>query len=111
MLRLVRRAHVATTIEMELPVQIPSVATLRLLWLVQISKGLFSLEWPARLEREEAVELALRVGARRIVLPATVRSCAPANQRFHVSLILAPLSDVLRHELEAALAMEESVRY
>jgi CBS domain-containing protein len=38
---------------MELPVQLPSVAMLRLLWLVHISKRQFSVEWPAQVDRAD----------------------------------------------------------
>jgi hypothetical protein len=93
---------------MELPVLLPSVATLRLLWLVQISKGQFSVEWPARVERYERIELVLRIGARRLVLPSAVRSCVPAGGRYHINLLLDPLTDVVRHEIESALQMHET---
>ncbi|MDB4968709.1 MAG: hypothetical protein JWN44_4398 [Myxococcales bacterium] len=96
---------------MELPVIVPSVATLRLLWLVHISKGVFSVEWPARMSRDERVELVLRVGARRLLLPGQVKSCVPSNGRFHLNLTLDPLTDVLCHEFESALSMEDVARY
>jgi hypothetical protein len=95
---------------MELPVLLPSVAMLRLLWLVHISKGQFSVEWPAHVDRNEHIKLVLRLGARRVVLPSTVRSCVPVGRRYHVNLILYPLTDVIRHELESALSMPEPLQ-
>jgi len=95
---------------MDLPVPIPSVATLRLLWLVHLSKGTFSLEWPARLARDQHVKLVLHIGSRLMVLPARVGSCVPSRARFVVNLTLDPLTDMARHEIESALAMEVPVR-
>jgi hypothetical protein len=95
----------------ELPVTVPSVATLRLFWLVHVSKGSFSVEWPAQLRRDDRVELVLRIGARRITLPGRVKNCVPSGTRFHLNLTLDPLNDVVCHEFESALAMEDAARY
>ena len=94
----------------ELPVAVPSVAMLRLLWLVHVSKGTFSVEWPAQMRRDERVELVLRIGARRLELPGRVKSCVPSGTRFHLNLTLNPLNDVLCHEFESALSMPEAAR-
>ena len=56
-----------------------SMATLRLLWLVQIGKGVFSLQWPLHLARDERVSLVLAVGEERVTLGARVRSCTPGG--------------------------------
>jgi hypothetical protein len=89
---------------MELLVPIASVATLRLLWLVQISKHTFSCEWPGPLPRDQAVDLVLRLGACHIVLPARVRTCSPAGGRYHVNLILSEMSTTARAQLDSLLS-------
>jgi hypothetical protein len=81
-----------------------SVATLRLLWLVQIAKGVFSLQWPLQLLRDQKVELVIAVGAERVSLGASVHACTPAGGGYHVSLRLDPLSDATRLAIESALA-------
>ena len=97
---------------MQLHVPIVSVATLRLLWLVQISKGVFSLQWPRPLMRDQRVELLLAVGRERVHLGADVRTCTPAGGGYHVQLRLDPLSDATRLAIEAALsAPVEHARY
>jgi hypothetical protein len=97
---------------MQLNVPIVSVATLRLLWLVQISKGVFSLQWPRPLVRDQRVELVLTVGRERVHLGAEVGACAPAGGGHHVQLRLDPLSDGTRLAIEAALsAPVEQARY
>ena len=79
-----------------------SMATLRLLWLVQIGKGVFSLQWPLRLLRDERVELVLATDGGRIGLGARVRSCAPSSGAYSVELILDPLAEATRVEIERA---------
>ncbi|HEX8953845.1 MAG TPA: hypothetical protein VF997_01100 [Polyangia bacterium] len=81
-----------------------SVATLRLLWLVQIGKGVFSLRWPLRVPRDERVELVLPVGEERIALGARVRACTPAQGAYHIDLILDPLGEPTRLAIESACA-------
>jgi len=79
-----------------------SMATLRLLWLVQIGKGIFSLQWPLHLTRDEQVELVLGVGGQRLTLPARVRSCTPGGGAYQVQLSLDPLPDETRQAIEQA---------
>jgi hypothetical protein len=89
-----------------------SVATLRLLWLVQIGKGVFSLQWPLRLVRDQRVDLVLAVGDERLSLGASVRACTPANGAYHVDLRLDPLPDTTRQAIEGTLdAATEPARY
>jgi hypothetical protein len=90
---------------MQLHVPIASVATLRLLWLVQIAKGVFSLQWPLQLMRDQRVDLVLSVGgSERVHLGAEVRACTPAGVGYHVQLRLDPLTDPTRLAIEAALS-------
>lgn len=79
-----------------------SMATLRLLWLVQIGKGVFSLQWPLRLPRDERVELVLPVGNERVALGARVRACTPGSGAYHVDLILDPIGEATRLAIESA---------
>ena len=79
-----------------------STATLRLLWLVQIGKGVFSLQWPLRLPRDERVELVLPVGDERVAIGARVRACTPASGAYHVDLILDPICEATRLAIESA---------
>ncbi len=91
-----------------------SVATLRLLWLVQMGKGAFSLQWPQPLGREQRVELVLAVGSESIALAASVRACRPAAGGYHVELILDPLAATTRSAIESALGArpaEPTTRY
>ncbi|HEY2744836.1 MAG TPA: hypothetical protein VGL86_09445 [Polyangia bacterium] len=78
-----------------------STAMLRLLWLVQIGKGVFSLQWPLQLSRDERVELVLGVGGERVTLPARVRSCTPGGGAYQVELSLDPLPDATRAAIES----------
>jgi hypothetical protein len=89
---------------MQLHVPIASVATLRLLWLVQIAKGVFSLQWPRQVARDQRVDLVLALGTERVHLGAEVRACTPAGGGYHVQLRLDPLSDATRLAIEAALS-------
>ena len=89
---------------MQLLVPIASVATLRLLWLVQIAKGVFSLQWPLQLARDQRVDLVLAIGGQRVHLAGEVRACTPAGGGYHVQLRLDPLSDPTRLAIEAALS-------
>ena len=89
---------------MQLHVPIASVATLRLLWLVQIAKGVFSLQWPLQLVRDQRVDLVLSVGGQRVQLGAVVRACTPAGAGYPVELRLDPLSGPTRLAIEAALS-------
>jgi hypothetical protein len=95
---------------MQLHVPIASVATLRLLWLVQIAKGVFSLQWPLQLARDQRVDLVLLVGGERLHLGAEVRACTPAGGGYHVDLRLDPLTDPTRLEIEAALSAPTAPR-
>jgi hypothetical protein len=88
---------------MQIHVPIASVATLRLLWLVQIAKGVFSLQWPLQLARDQRVDLVLAVGTQRVRFGAEVRACSPARIGYHVELRLDPLGDVTKLAIEAAL--------
>ena len=81
-----------------------SSSTLRLLWLVQIGKGVFSLLWPLTVSRDERVELVLGVGDERMAMGARVRSCTPHGGAYHVDLILDPLPDETRSAIESACA-------
>ncbi|MCU1281372.1 MAG: hypothetical protein JWM53_4918 [bacterium] len=92
---------------MQLYVPIASVATLRLLWLVQITKGVFSLQWPRQLARDQRVDLVVAVGVECIHFGGEVRACTPAGGGYHVQLRLDPLSDATRLAIEAALATPE----
>jgi len=78
-----------------------SMPTLRLLWLVQIGKGVFSLQWPLRVARDERVELVLGVGGERVPLGARVRACTPAGGAYHLELVLDPLSEATRLSIES----------
>ncbi len=78
-----------------------SPAMLRLLWLVQIGKGVFSLQWPLQLGRDERVELVLGVGGERLALGARVRSCTPGGGSYQVELNLDPLPDATRASIES----------
>ena len=87
---------------MQLCVPVPSPAMLRLLWLVQLAKGVFSLAWPLRLGRDERVELVLLlVDGARITLGARVRACTPAHGAYHVELLLDDLPEAQRRSVEA----------
>lgn len=89
-----------------------SMTTLRLLWLVQIGKGVFSLQWPLRVARDERVELVLAVAEERVGLGARVRACTPGNGAYFIDLILDPLPDVTRLAIEHACeAAATSARY
>ena len=79
-----------------------SIPNLRLLWLVQIGKGVFSLQWPLRLPRDERVELVLATDSGRIGIGARVRSCTPSSGTYCVDLILDPLAEATRVEIERA---------
>ncbi len=81
-----------------------SMPTLRLLWLVQIGKGVFSLQWPLRVARDERVELVLGVGSDKVSLGARVRACTPACGAYHVDLILDPLPEATRLAIESVCA-------
>ena len=81
-----------------------SLPTLRLLWLVQIGKGVFSLQWPLRVSREQRVELVLGVGGERVPLGARVRACTPAGGAYHLDLTLDPLPEATRLAIESACA-------
>lgn len=81
-----------------------SMPTLRLLWLVQIGKGVFSLQWPLRVARDERVELVLGVAGERVALDARVRACTPAMGAYHVDLILDPLPETTRLAIESVCA-------
>ena len=78
-----------------------STAMLRLLWLVQIGKGVFSLQWPLQLGRDQRVELVLGVAGERMSLGATVRSCRPDGVAYQVELRLDPLPDSTRAAIES----------
>jgi len=95
----------AIFVAMQLHVPIASPAMLRLLWLVQLAKGVFSVSWPIRIARDSEVELVplLRDGAR-VCLPARVRSCTPGGGSWNVDLLLAEMSDAERRCLEEAAA-------
>ena len=89
-----------------------SMATLRLLWLVQIGKGVFSLQWPLRLARDERVELVLAVAHERVELGARVRECRPSTGAYLVDLILDPLPEQTRLAIEHACeAAASAARY
>ena len=90
-----------------------SMATLRLLWLVQIGKGLFSLQWPLRLARDQRVELMLDVGGERVGLGASVRTCTPRAGSYVIDLLLDPLPGPTRLAIEQACeaAAAPAVRY
>ncbi len=93
-------------VAMQLTVPIASAATLRLLWLVQLAKGVFSLLWPFRLTRESRVELVLLLaGGETVRLGATVRACTPTPGGFHIDLILDTLPEAQRRAMELATAM------
>lgn len=77
-----------------------SILHLRLLWLVQIGKGVFSLQWPLRIPRDERVELVLAVAEQRVPLGARVRSCTPSTGAYVVDLILDPLPEATRLAIE-----------
>ena len=77
-----------------------SIPNLRLLWLVQIGKGVFSLQWPLRLARDERVELVLAVAHERVELGARVRECRPSTGAYLVDLILDPLPESTRLLIE-----------
>jgi hypothetical protein len=77
-----------------------SIPNLRLLWLVQIGKGVFSLQWPLRIARDERVELVLAVAHERVEIGARVRECRPATGAYLVDLILDPLPDATRLAIE-----------
>jgi hypothetical protein len=81
-----------------------SMATLRLLWLVQIGKGAFSLQWPLRVARDERVLLVLGVGAARVELGARVRACTPASDAYHLELTLDPMAEATRLAIEETCA-------
>lgn len=66
---------------------------LRLLWQLQISAGAMSLERPSAVNVGTAVELVVVVGAAKIPLGATVRSCVPQGAHFLVTMALHELSD------------------
>lgn len=91
----------------QLPVVISSSAVLRLLWSVQLVKGVFSLEWPTVVGRDERVALELCLAQASVQLPATVQSCARAGARYHVTLMLDPLSDGAREKLDSMLGVDE----
>jgi hypothetical protein len=78
-----------------------STAMLRLLWLVQIGKGVFSLQWPLHLARDERVELVLGVAGERVAIGARVRSCKPGGGAYQVELSLDPLPDETRAAIES----------
>jgi len=90
-----------------------SMATLRLLWLVQIGKGVFSLQWPLRVPRDERVELVLAVAEERVGLDARVRTCTPGNGSYMIDLILDPLPEATRLAIEQVCeaAAAASARY
>jgi hypothetical protein len=77
-----------------------STAMLRLLWLVQIGKGVFSLQWPLQLTRDERVELVIGVGGERLSFGARVRSCTPGGGAYQVELSLDPLPEETRQTIE-----------
>ena len=79
-----------------------SMATLRLMWLVQIGKGVFSLQWPIYIPRDERVELVLAVGSERVTLGARVRACTPGGGAWQVELLLDPLPEATRVAIEQA---------
>jgi hypothetical protein len=81
-----------------------SMPTLRLLWLVQIGKGVFSLQWPLRVARDERVALVLGVGGERVTLDARVRACTPAGGAYHLDLMLEPLPVATRLAIESVCA-------
>ncbi len=81
-----------------------SMATLRLLWLVQIGKGVFSLQWPLRLSRDQRVELVLAVRDERLRFDARVRACTPSDGSYCVDLILDPLPEATRLAIETVCA-------
>jgi hypothetical protein len=85
---------------MQLYVPIASLATLRLLWLVQIGKGVFSLQWPARIARDQRVELVLEVEGESLHMGARVRTCTPARVGYHVDLLLDELPEPVRVWME-----------
>lgn len=82
-----------------------SMATLRLMWLVQIGKGVFSLQWPLHIPRDERVDLVLAVAGERVTLGARVRACTPGGGAYQVELSLDPLSE------SARIAIEEAANY
>jgi len=89
-----------------------SMATLRLLWLVQIGKGVFSLQWPLRVARDERVELVLAVDAERVGIGARVRTCTPRMGAYSIDLILDPLPEQTRLAIEHACeAAASAARY
>ena len=81
-----------------------SMPTLRLLWLVQVSKGVFSLQWPLHIPRDERVTLVLAVGEERVSLGGRVRSCTPGGGSYQVELSLVPLPDATRMAMEEVAA-------
>ncbi len=90
---------------MQLFVPVGSPATLRLLWMVQLAKGVFSLVWPLRLGRDERVELVLLLAdGRSIALPAHVRACTPSSGAYYVDLLIDAMPDEQRRSVEAAAA-------
>jgi hypothetical protein len=90
---------------MQLVVPIASPAMLRLLWLVQLAKGVFSVSWPLRIARDSDVELVLLLhDGVRITLGARVRACTPSNGAYNVDLLIASMPDAERRSLEEAAA-------
>ncbi len=88
---------------MQLLVPVASPATLRLLWMVQLAKGVFSLVWPLRLARDERVELVLLlVDGRSLAFAARVRACTPAHGAYHVDLLIDEIADEQRRSIERA---------
>jgi hypothetical protein len=90
---------------MQLVVPIASPAMLRLLWLVQLAKGVFSVSWPIRIARDARVELVLLLhGGTQVRLPARVRACTPGNGAYNVDLLIESMPDAERRCLEEATA-------
>ena len=86
-----------------------SIQNLRLLWLVQIGKGVFSLQWPLRIPRDERVELVLAVGDERVRIGARVRECKAAMGAYLVDLVLDPLPEATRLAIEHVCEAAASV--
>ena len=92
----VRAGSVGAQGQLRLHVDVASVAMLRLLWQLQISKGTMALEWPCAVEARRRVELVLVVGAAKILLPAAVRSCVPQGARFLLTITIDTISEAQR---------------
>jgi hypothetical protein len=69
---------------------------LRLLWHLQISKGVMSLEQQRAVTVGMRVELVLVVNAVTVALAAAVRSCVPQGAHFLVTIALDELGETQR---------------